>query len=52
MQRHSEQLAKVSGRQSSKRTETRSMVEYKRFACEDLLCEWKALLRVCDPDYV
>jgi hypothetical protein len=52
MQRHSDQLAAVSGWQSSKRTETRSTEEYKRSACEDLLCELKALLGVCDPDYV
>jgi hypothetical protein len=28
---------------SSKRVETRSTVEYKRSACDDVLCEWKTL---------
>jgi hypothetical protein len=43
MRRHSDQLAAVSGWQSSKRIETRSTAEYKRSTCEDVNCELKAL---------
>jgi hypothetical protein len=35
-------------RKLEERIETRSTEEYKRSACEDSLCELKALFEVCD----